>query len=735
MDDRSFESRRRGRTAAIAAFVVLCSIILRPLNAVNPAGSRPGQEVMAQRRHETSVILKLIHVYVTDKSGDPVDDLTLADFSATDNGRPVILTEFEKHVLGGPAGEVAGDTPVAIQAATAPAPAPAMNRKFFLFFDFAYNNARGITKAKTAGRHFLETKVGPEDEIGVITYSMIKGIVIQEYLTRDHDKIREILSRIDQSDISGRAHEIEQMYWMQAQEPLPAVRDGMSATQADLHQKMAESQRNESKLIAQTLIQRLTALAKGLRYVPGQKQFVFFSSGIPGSLIYGSQAGNTDGLGARSKFDPGDRTLRTKNEAMYREFSASGCTFYAFDTRESAKAADLFAYDAYTFETGNRGLFAANGVFQDSTDVLRDDKTTGLNSLKRLTDITGGRYFSNINMYAKNLDQVQELTGNYYVLGYAIGEQEDGRFHEVKVEVKRKGCQVRAQAGYFDPKPYREFTALEKQIHLFELALNERSFSRLPISFPVIALTFTAGDDPGLELLARVPGDLMGLYSGDGVEFVAVVFDEKNNVSDVRRVVAGPPARPDQAVVFTSAVSLGPGAYTCRLVIRDMASGLSAVGSVRASILRSSAQSLRLGTPLLLTDNSDCAFVDAGEAKPRAGIPWPGIYAYDRSRIAPVAGRVSRHEGRVLALVPFTVPGREAPIIFSAHLIDASTGEPEPVIIRQVGTSKRGMAQTVSLEIALAGLVPGRYLLYVNAEDPASRTLAYAQTYLIIADD
>jgi hypothetical protein len=32
--------------------------------------------------------------------------------------------------------------------------------------------------------------------------------------------------------------------------------------------------------------------------------------------------------------------LRTLNEAMYKEFSASNCTLYSFDTREAAKLAE-----------------------------------------------------------------------------------------------------------------------------------------------------------------------------------------------------------------------------------------------------------------------------------------------------------------------------------------------------------------------------------------------------------
>jgi len=37
-----------------------------------------------------------------------------------------------------------------------PPPRELLNRKFFLLFDFAYNNAKGILKAKQAALHFIK---------------------------------------------------------------------------------------------------------------------------------------------------------------------------------------------------------------------------------------------------------------------------------------------------------------------------------------------------------------------------------------------------------------------------------------------------------------------------------------------------------------------------------------------------------------------------------------------------
>lgn len=714
----------------------LFSLTATGLTAVasGPADPPRAQDISKPIQHEVTVALKLIHVYVTDKKGRPVEDLTLDDFIITDNGRPVVLTDFEKHSLQASPEEAVKAEPAAERPA-APAPAALRTaRKFFLFFDFAFNNARGVVKARTAALHFLDKELEPEDEVGVLTYSMLKGVRVHEYLTRDQAKIREVVESIGSKDIAGRASEIEQQYWLQAQEPLVAA--GGSPAQAALPQKIAEANRQESKRIAQTFIFRLTALAKSLRYIPGQKHFILFSTGIPSSIIYGAQSGNPAGLAARTKFDSGDRTLRTQNEEMYKEFGASSCVFYAFDTRESAKVVDLFAYDSLTFETGSRGFTSAQGVYQDSTDIFRDDKTTGLNSLKRLSDITGGRFYSNINMYEKNLEQVKALTGTYYVLGYAFGEKEDGEFHDIKASVKRPGCEVRAQAGYFNPKPYREFTPLEKELHLYDLALNERSLSRLPVTFPLTALAFETGDGAGLQILAKVAGEVTQRFSGERVEYVSLVFDGKNDIVDVGRLETDPRPRRGQALVFTSAITLGPGDYTCRLVIRDMDSGLSAAASVRAAVRAAPEKGLRLGTPLLLREETGAAYLDAGTPRSRAAISWGEIYAFDRTLLAPVAGRVSSLTPRLTVIVPYAVPGIGEPdVVLSASLISAAGGRALPVAFTLVGRSWHSAAETVALEFPLSSLAPGAYILYINAEDRVSKTLAHAQTSLVISGD
>jgi len=76
------------------------------------------------------------------------------------------------------------------------------------------------------------------------------------------------------------------------------------------------------------------------------------------------------------------------------------------------------------------------------------------------------------------------------------------------VRVERKGCEVRAQGGYFNPKPFRDYTGFEKTIHLLDAALTENPQLRNPAGFPMSALACPIGGRPLLVLLSRIPKEI-----------------------------------------------------------------------------------------------------------------------------------------------------------------------------------------------------------------------------------
>jgi VWFA-related protein len=732
-----FSKGIRAFSSILFGALIIFSLIL-------PASFQERPELTKLLQNEVSVVLKLVHVYVTDKKGNPVTDLAMSDFVIRDNGRPVRVTDFERHVL-----QPATDAKPEIEdqpkeqtdlIATSVPTVHQTGRKFFFFVDFAFNNARGILKAKTAALHFLESQVRPDDELGLLSYSMFKGVTVHEYLTRDHAKIREAIEAIGSKDIAGRASEIEQQYWLQVELPLTGGRQSGTAGGLTPQEQAAvsnlEAQRAEGKRIAQNFILRMTSLAMSLRYVPGQKHFLFFSTGVPSSMVYGNQAGNpttssVNSFANRAKFDPGDRVLQREVGEMQKEFSASGCVFYAFDTRESAKISDLFAYDRQTMETGARDFASKEGVFQDAQSVFRNDKTTGLDSLKTLSVSTGGKYYSNINMYQKNLDQVQNLTGTYYVLGYPINERWDGKYHEVKVEVTRSGCEVRAQAGYFNPRPFSEYTDLEKQLHLFDLALNERAFSRMPVNVPMLALMLTAEGITRLEVLTKVPGDITTRFSGRRVEFVTIFFNGKGEISDLVREEVDPASLRGHDMAFAASTTLRPGNYSCRLVIRDMDTGLSAVASAKATVVKPKITGVQMGTPLVLEAQAGGSFLSANSRKTRDAVPWTDYYRYDTALLSPVLSEVSAITTAIYVVIPCSISGGGQPdFILSANLVNSASGESSPISILRMDRVQRGPLESLTLELPTTSIAPGTYFLHFFARDKVSGSLGHTFTTL-----
>jgi hypothetical protein len=82
--------KRRRPLAWVLTGGAVLGVVLLGIPAV-----RAAQDVTKPIQEEVTVALKLIQAYVTGKDGQPVTDLTAADFEVTDNGKVVPVTHFE----------------------------------------------------------------------------------------------------------------------------------------------------------------------------------------------------------------------------------------------------------------------------------------------------------------------------------------------------------------------------------------------------------------------------------------------------------------------------------------------------------------------------------------------------------------------------------------------------------------------------------------------------------------
>jgi hypothetical protein len=71
-------------------------------------------------------------------------------------------------------------------------------------------------------------------------------------------------------------------------------------------------------------------------------------------------------------------------------------------------------------------------------------------TLRTLADQSDGRAIMNRNDISPGLDQIVRDSSAYYLLGYdSVAAPTDGKFHKIEVKVARRNIQVRARQGYW----------------------------------------------------------------------------------------------------------------------------------------------------------------------------------------------------------------------------------------------------------------------------------------------
>lgn len=652
-----------------------------------------GQEEQTQFRpkHEISVTLKLIQVYVTDNKGNPLTDLEKSDFEVFDNGERKNLTEFEKHLhsfLLKPEAENQPE-PVAGEPETA-------GRKFFLLFDYVYNNQKGLRATREAALHFLDRIVQPTDEIGIITYSLEGGLAVREYLSRDHSRVRRFVEAIGLRDYQGSVENLEAKYWQQATEENPldvSERGGVGAgiwsrpekdPIMDMPNVSEEMKRafmtSESRVQALTFLREMTKLSRALGYLPGIKHLVLFSSGIPYSLIYGIQT--EDKSAGTWRHDWGQTQLQYYLDDMQKAISHANLVVYAFDTEDSVAR------------------------------INQDIRLTGILTLGKIADYSGGKYFGNIHNYSKGLNEVQKITGCYYVLGYYVDEKWDGQYHEVKVRVNRPKTRVYAQKGYFNPKPFKDLTDLEKQLHLVDLCLSEKPLLQEPLALKSGGFSFYEKGKENLILWTKLVREEMARLAGDRLELLFVVFDTDNRIAALERKkikLSTLPETESGTVYFSQPFELAAGDYKCRAVMRNLDSGQSALGMSDVSLSGEKGTELALGFPALLIAGEISGYENSPSFFP------PGL-----SRYLPVSTTFQAGTEEFYALLSCGLGRLENPELeFRSILLLSRDGQAENVAseLTPLAARKEEGRQTYLVRIRTEPLRPGTYHLYFHAAE------------------
>ncbi|HEX9639648.1 MAG TPA: VWA domain-containing protein [Acidobacteriota bacterium] len=539
-------------------------------------------------RFEETVRLVEVPVWVLGSGGEPVTDLAAAEFSLKEDGKDQEIAFFE--LL-----DYDRTTPQTLR----------FPRQYLFLFDTMFSEPFAIIRARRAAIDFLDRAWGPNDVAAVAMVTAREGVKLVCNFTSDRRVLGAALETLGYagwtSDVRGPSS-----FALLTQSPagggrtttgerggreeLSELRDGIDQDIAD-HIRQQEGQAQIAdfrryKQFAGELFSTLDRLGTGLRAMQGVKHVVYFSQGVE-ERVLGTQS--LDSFAADA-------------EAMMRAGSSADAAADAFAARNQGEASFGDA-GLRGFLTKSLERMASNSVLIHPVDIggLRGDSNEavdesrgggrGLNFLTLLAGETGGQLYKNSNDITGALEQLSASTRALYLLAYYPKQfGNEGKYHQLQVKVDRKGLDVSARPGYYEDKPFAQYSALERQFHLANAIVKSDLFNTAftPLSF---AAAFPRADGQiRIPVLVEIPLDR---FTPDpkGVlhlEAYGFLLDDNGQFHDYfERLLTLPAAElrqnQVQSVKLLEEFIREPGAgYQVRVVARDSFGG--AVGSSTVAV-------------------------------------------------------------------------------------------------------------------------------------------------------
>jgi VWFA-related protein len=368
-----------------------------------------------------------VDVIVTDRKDGFVTNLTKDDFEITEDGKPQAVEQFRLiRVDGNPP----ANAPVPPQIRTREDEELAANREdvriFAILLDDYHVRKENAMSVREPLTRFIQTQLRPNDLIAVM-YPLTP--VTAMTFTHDHDSIVRALQQFEgrKFDYTPR-NAYEQQY---ARYPTETV----------------ERIRND---VVMGALQGLSVRLGSMR--EGRKSLIFVSEGFTAMLPPQLRARDAElgvnpieaGIAARGQDSSAQQSAEWFGQAdvyqrmreVYETANRHNTSIYSLDPRGLAP----FEYS----------ISDAPGAAMPSFATDRRALQMTQDTLRTLSDETDGRAIVNRNTLAEGLAQIARDSSVYYLLGYNSTQAvNDGKFHEIKVRVKRPSVSVRARKGYW----------------------------------------------------------------------------------------------------------------------------------------------------------------------------------------------------------------------------------------------------------------------------------------------
>jgi VWFA-related protein len=689
------------------------------------ASAAPAQNPPPQPSFPAEAEIVTVDVVVTGRGSEPVLDLRREDFSVSEDGVAQEVVAFEAVHRPAPGAASAGQPasaapPVAPRSSSNREPVARLGSHFVIVFDELHLDPAEAARARVAIADFLAHGLSDGDRVALV--GTAQGTRWTARLPDGREALRQALDRL-QPGLVGET-----------------VRDRMSDWEA------MRIDRDRDPMVTDVVMRRYLdtgeilqdTASPGNRPLSQSDQVVGWRSDVQSraAFVYARAADRNEqalGVVARSlaalAAERGRKSIVFASGGMIQD---PRLDIYRQVVSEARRVnAAVYFLDARGLSAATTGMSAEVGTrteFRDLGSWFTESRERGEGSEGLAAD-TGGFSLRDRNDLAAGLARIGRESRSYYLLGYTPANRKaDGRFRTIEVKVARDGIAVRARRGYYAPggnggrrlaaegRDAAIQRALDAPFDLADVPLRAiadvlgekepgKAAVRLTVETDVRSFAFTEKGGAARDMLEF----LLLVAREDTGEFTR--FDQQFEMS----------LRPETRARYerdgfpiTRELSLAPGSYQARIVVRDANGG--GVGSLLHEFEVPALAGLRVSSVALAAGPR--------EEKERQGAPEPTA-----RRQFPAAG---------ILHCRFEVYGAST---------DAATGRPEVTagfsIRRSDGRFLAAMPETPlqvapdgtlgrSLGVPLDSAPPGRYEVIVVVTDLAAGKAAEAREAFVI---
>jgi VWFA-related protein len=388
----------------------------------NPPAQQPPAAQDPQKQpptFKTAINFVRVDVIVSDNKGNPVLDLKPEEFSVFEDGKPQKIESFSVVKID-PLDQTEGPTNADIRNSSdeeREAARPEVRLFVILLDDYHVRRGNDMAVRKPL-IDFIENQLAPADMVAIMYPLTPVGDIL---FSRSRSKLISAIQNFEGRKFNYTPRNtFEEQY---AQYPATTV----------------ERIRNQVTMSAlKAAAMRMGALREG------RKSIIFVSEGFTAALPPQLQDPNAafPGFG-----NPNRRNPQAQNDDRY-NMQAMQDMFT--DMREVFDIANRQNTSIYAVDPRGLGAFEYNinenvGIVQDGAGLK-----SSIDTLHTLANNTDGRAIVNRNDLAAGMKQIMRDSSGYYLIGYTSQRAPtDGKFHEIKVTVKRRGTDVRARKGYW----------------------------------------------------------------------------------------------------------------------------------------------------------------------------------------------------------------------------------------------------------------------------------------------